>query len=115
MMTGPASDSDGMPYPIFRRRPAGPPGSPEAVMTTKVGLRIPAGLPFEDWERAGRQLSGLLDASSWWLGDWLLFGKDHYTDRYERVIGAVGLQYQTLRNSAWVARKFEIHRRRQAL
>ncbi|MFI9721774.1 LmbU family transcriptional regulator [Streptomyces sp. NPDC052396] len=87
----------------------------DQVLTTKTGLHIPIGLAFEEWERAGRQLSGLLNSSSWWLGDWLIFGKDHYADRYERGIRAAGLQYQTLRNYAWVSRRFEQHRRRSAL
>ncbi|MGW0811115.1 LmbU family transcriptional regulator [Nonomuraea sp. NPDC002799] len=85
------------------------------MLTTKIGLQIPVGLSFEEWERAGRQLTDLIDSSCWWLGDWLLFGKDHYADRYERGIRAVGLQYQTLRNYAWVARKFKFNRRRSAL
>ncbi|GLF99162.1 LmbU family transcriptional regulator [Streptomyces yaizuensis] len=85
------------------------------MLTTKTGLQIPAGLTFDDWERAGRQLSGILNSSSWWLGDWLVYGKDHYTDRYQRGIRAAGLQYQTLRNYAWVSRRFQLHRRRPAL
>ncbi|WP_229909808.1 LmbU family transcriptional regulator [Streptomyces flavofungini] len=85
------------------------------VLTTKVGLQMPAGLTFEDWERAGRQLSGIVNSSSWWLGDWLVYGKDHYTDRYQRGIRAAGLQYQTLRNYAWVSRRFDFSRRRAAL
>ncbi|WP_229911421.1 LmbU family transcriptional regulator [Streptomyces aurantiogriseus] len=85
------------------------------MLTTNVGLQIPAGLSFEDWERAGRQLSGLVNSSSWWLGDWLVYGKDHYTDRYERGLRAAGLQYQTLRNYAWVARRFDLSRRRATL
>ncbi|MEW1614248.1 MULTISPECIES: LmbU family transcriptional regulator [unclassified Streptomyces] len=85
------------------------------MLTTRVGLQIPAGLTFDDWERAGRQLSGILNSSSWWLGDWLVYGKDHYVDRYQRGIRAAGLQYQTLRNYAWVSRRFEFHRRRAAL
>ncbi len=87
----------------------------DQVFTTKVGLHIPTGLAFEEWERAGRRLSGLLNSSSWWLGDWLVYGKDHYADRYERGIRAAGLQYQTLRNYAWVSRRFEVQRRRSAL
>ncbi|MFJ6436007.1 LmbU family transcriptional regulator [Streptomyces sp. NPDC091416] len=87
----------------------------DQVLTTQVGLQIPVGLTFEDWERAGRQLSGILNSSSWWLGDWLVYGKDHYVDRYQRGIRAAGLQYQTLRNYAWVSRRFEFHRRRAAL
>ncbi|MFD7052733.1 LmbU family transcriptional regulator [Streptomyces mirabilis] len=85
------------------------------VLTTKVGLQLPAGLTFENWELAGRQLSGIVNSSSWWLGDWLVYGKDHYSDRYERGVRAAGLQYQTLRNYAWVSRRFEMKRRRAAL
>lgn len=85
------------------------------LLTTKVGLQIPADMTFEDWEQAGRKLSGILDSSSWWLGDWLVYGKDHYTDLYQRGIRAAGLSYQTLRNYAWVSRRFDFDRRRSAL
>ncbi len=87
----------------------------EEVLLTRVGLRMPTVLAFEDWERAGRQLSGIVDSSSWCLGDWLVYGKRHFADRYKRAIRAAGLQYQTLRNYAWVARRFSLDRRREAL
>jgi hypothetical protein len=76
---------------------------------------MPTGMAYDEWERAGRQLADVLDSSSWWLGDWLVYGKDHYTDRYQRGIRAVGLSYQTLRNYAWVSRRFDLTRRRPAL
>lgn len=85
------------------------------ALTTRVGLHMPSGLHFEDWERAGRTLAGIIDSSSWWLGDWLVYGKDNYSDRYETGIRAAGLKYQTLRNYAWVARRFEFGRRRVRL
>ncbi|MFG2887617.1 LmbU family transcriptional regulator [Streptomyces sp. NPDC048297] len=85
------------------------------MLTTRVGLQLPDVLSFEEWERAGRQLAGVLDSSSWWLGDWLTYGKDHYADRYEKGIQSAGLRYQTLRNYAWVARRFELGRRRGRL
>jgi hypothetical protein len=100
--------------PPQRRLPGEPPHRGQ-VMTTRVGLRMPSGASFAEWEQAGRQLSGIVDSSSWWLGDWLVFGKDHYMDRYQHGIRAVGLQYQTLRNYAWVSRRFEFDRRRPAL
>ncbi|MFD9889706.1 LmbU family transcriptional regulator [Amycolatopsis sp. NPDC059027] len=87
----------------------------DKVLATGVGLRIPTDLSFEEWTLAGKRLSGLMDASAWWLGDWLVFGKKYYSDSYQRVIRTVGLRYQTLRNYAWVARRFEIARRRSAL
>lgn len=101
--------------PSHSRRSRGAEQRREQVLTTNVGLHIPAGLAFEEWENAGRQLSGLLNSSSWWLGDWLVYGKAHYADRYERGIRAAGLQYQTLRNYAWVSRRFDLDRRRSAL
>jgi hypothetical protein len=87
----------------------------EQVLTTRIGLHMPTGLSFEDWERAGRQISSLVNSSTWWLGDWLVYGKEHYTDRYQRGIRSAGLQYQTLRNYAWVSRRFAFDRRRPAL
>lgn len=85
------------------------------VLTTRVGLQMPAKMAYDEWERAGRQLADVLDSSSWWLGDWMVYGKDHYTDRYQRGIRAAGLSYQTLRNYAWVSRRFDLTRRRPAL
>ncbi|MFI1075541.1 LmbU family transcriptional regulator [Streptomyces puniciscabiei] len=85
------------------------------VLTTRVGLQMPAKMAYDEWERAGRQLADVLDSSSWWLGDWLVYGKDHYTDRYQRGIRAAGLSYQTLRNYAWVSRRFDLTRRRPSL
>lgn len=123
-MTNRTSDLEGAKVATFRRRPQALPRQRRSsgdelrhgqVLTTKVGLQIPAGMSYEDWEQAGRQLSGIVDSSSWWLGDWLVHGKDHYTDRYQRGIRTAGLQYQTLRNYAWVARRFEFGRRRHAL
>ncbi|MFE0024392.1 LmbU family transcriptional regulator [Amycolatopsis sp. NPDC059021] len=116
------SVTDNVPAPeiagtLDRRLPAEvPPGrDDDQVLMTGVGLSIPADLSFEGWERAGRQLSGIVDSSSWWLGDWLVYGKKRYTDRYRRAIRAAGLQYQTLRNYAWVARRFDLGRRRAGL
>lgn len=97
------------------KRPAWDRHGDDQVMITGVGLRIPENLSYEAWERAGHQLSGIVNSSLWCLGDWLVYGKKTYTDRYMRAIRAVGLQYQTLRNYAWVSRRFEWHRRRQQL
>jgi len=80
-----------------------------------VALHIPAGLSFEEWAQAGRQLSNIVDSSAWWLGDWLVFGKTNYADCYQLAIQRAGLRYQTLRNYAWVARRFPVGRRRAML
>ena len=86
-----------------------------SVMTTKVALVMPDEMPFDEWERTGHKLAGIMSSSSWWLGDWLIYGRAKYTDRYERAVQAAGLQYQTLRNYAWVAGRFPPARRRDAV
>ncbi|MFY1623840.1 LmbU family transcriptional regulator [Micromonospora sp. WMMD735] len=85
------------------------------ILTTRVGLRIPAALTFERWQHAGSQISRIVDSSAWCLGDWLVYGQREYSDRYLRAIEESRLDYQTLRNYAWVARKFPIERRRETL
>ncbi|MFC5058750.1 LmbU family transcriptional regulator [Saccharothrix xinjiangensis] len=96
-----------------RRQPANP--AEKQILTTPVGLAFPRDVTFESWEQAGKRISRIASSSAWYLGDWLVFGQDKYTDRYRRAVEAVGLDYQTLRNYAWIARKFEPVRRRAGL
>jgi hypothetical protein len=85
------------------------------VLATRLGLRFAGALSFEGWERAGEQISRIVSSSAWCLGDWIVVGQSRFTDRYKQVIDAVGLDYQTVRNYAWVARRFEMSRRRDTL
>lgn len=85
------------------------------VATRRTSLAIPDGMTIDDWERIGRHIFVLSDSSGWWLGDWLIYGQDNYPDRYKRAIEETSLDYQTLRNYAWVARKFGPGRRRENL
>jgi hypothetical protein len=87
----------------------------DQILTTRVGLRIPDGLAFDAWQAAGAQIARVVNSSTWCLGDWLVYGEQRFSDRYRDAIAAVGLDYQTLRNYAWVTRRFELSRRRQCL
>jgi hypothetical protein len=86
-----------------------------AVLTGRTSLRLPPKLPFPAWQRVGRQLFLISDSSAWWLGDWLVFGEENFPDRYRHVVAETGLSYGTLRNYAWVARRFEVSRRHDKL
>lgn len=85
------------------------------ILTTPVGLRIPGQLPFPSWERAGAQLVRAVDSFAWCLGDWLVFGQQRFPDRYRVAVANVGLDYQTLRNYASVARRVTMPLRRPGL
>src|SRR5262245_53861054 len=82
------------------------------ILTTRVGLEFPTGLSFDAWAQAGRKIVQFIDSSAWYLGDWLVYGQDRYDDRYRLALHRAGLDYQTLRNYAWVVRRFDISRRR---
>ncbi|MFB9968296.1 LmbU family transcriptional regulator [Sinosporangium siamense] len=84
-------------------------------MTRRTALALPVGMPIAEWSRLGRQIFIISDSSAWWLGDWLIYGQAQYPDRYKRAVAETSLDYQTLRNYAWVARQFSVPRRRDKL
>jgi hypothetical protein len=89
-------------------------GTQATVRTS--GMVFPENLPERSWERIGAGLRELVNSSAWWLADWLIFGESTYGwRRYKEAIERTGLDYQTLRNYAWVGRRFEHHRRRENL
>jgi hypothetical protein len=83
--------------------------------STPTALHLRNGIPFDDWLDVGRRISLIASASGWWLGDWLVYGQRTYRERYRAALEATPLDYQTLRNYAWVARRFEQSRRRDGL
>jgi len=90
-------------------------GDSERVMLSGSGLQLPTQLRFERWLGIGRQLSAVSTSTAWCLGDWLAFGERTYPGRYRQAIEQTSLDYQTLRNYAWVARRFALSRRRDTL
>jgi hypothetical protein len=81
----------------------------------RVGMRFPRQLPYDKWLGIGLQLAAVSTSSAWCLGDWLIHGEDAYSGRYRDAIEHTALDYQTLRNYAWVARRFSLSRRRDTL
>lgn len=117
-MTVTSTPRTGISVPIVREPGCLCPVEPSdlhRILATRTGLRFPENLTYDGWERAGRQLSRLVDTSAWCLGDWLVYGQRRYADRYQRAVLAAGLDYQTLRNYAWVAGRFDWPRRRAEL
>jgi hypothetical protein len=82
---------------------------------SRIGLVLDDRLPYAKWQAIGERLTAQAKATSWWLGDWLAFGEDHYGARYADAIERTGLEYKTLRNYAVVARRFGVSRRRDTL
>jgi hypothetical protein len=93
---------------------AGRPGR-DGVKSSRTGMRFDPLMAIEDWKALGVKIVIYSEATAWWLGDWLAFGQMKYGRRYKEGIDLTGLEYQTLRNYAVVARRFELSRRRDNL
>src|SRR3954470_2699940 len=97
------------------RSRAGGPRRSRGVRSSVTAASFDPLLEFEAWREFGVKLGSYGNATQWWLGDWLVFGRMKYGRRYKDAIAATGLDYQTLRNYAVVARRFERSRRRANL
>jgi hypothetical protein len=102
-----------VPQPAERTRSPAPPST--LARPAPASLRLPLSMSYGDWASAGRQLARLSHGVAWALGDWLLYGQAHFRSRYRDALAATGLDYQTLRNYAWVARNVPPSRRRDKL
>jgi hypothetical protein len=91
-----------------------PEADPDASYT-HVSLGLSPDLTFERWQAIGRRVAGIAEASTWWLADWAAYGEASYGEKYRPAVEATGIGYQTLRNYAWVAGRFEVSRRRDKL
>jgi hypothetical protein len=103
------------PVPGGQRPEGGWLGLGRLAATSRVGLHLPPDLKLTDWRHVGHQILLIADSSAWWIGDWLVFGQKNYPERYRHAMQETSLDYQTLKNYAWVARRFPLSSRRAAL
>ncbi len=87
----------------------------KSVILRRSGLAFSCAPSLRSWEQIGQQLLTFAESSTWWIADWLAYGEAAFQDRYREAIKRTSLSYQTLRNYAWVARQFELSRRRDTL
>lgn len=78
------------------------------------GLVLPENTTVEVWASIGRSLYWSAQDFQWQLGDWAVFGCKKY-GKLKEFAEANGINYQTLRNIAWVAENVELSRRRDTL
>lgn len=82
---------------------------------TATSLSLPAGLPYEEWERVGRLLQSTAKSIRWFIGDWLLHGERAYGEQFVQAVEATGRKVQDIKNMMWVSEHVEKSRRRDSL
>ncbi len=78
-------------------------GSNDAYALTAVAATLREGLTFTEWLLVGRRLLGLVDASAWWIGDWLAYGGWRYGTKYRIAVEHLQLNYDRIRDYAYVS------------
>jgi hypothetical protein len=106
--SGGAAVADGDMAAAAMRQPA----TSRWLRSTRTSVQFDPLTPYQLWSHLGARLGVYANGMPWWLGDWLAFGQMKYGRRYRDAIVTTGLEYQTLRNYAAVARRFEPSRRR---
>jgi hypothetical protein len=74
--------------------------------------KIPANTQWEEWVKAGNVLQTIHKHINFWIGDWILFGEQYFSDTYSQAIFLTGKSDITLRNCAWIASVFPPEQRR---
>jgi phage N-6-adenine-methyltransferase len=78
---------------------------------SRIGYDAPETLTFDQWAADGEKISAFNAATRWMIGDWARAG-ERWGDKYEVVIEATGLAYNTINNTKTVTKAFEFTRRR---
>lgn len=89
-------------------------GLPADCEATPLVLKLPEDLSLDSWAAIGRELCRSEQMMKWWIGDWANFGFRKY-GQLKEFAEANGINYQTLRDLAWVSEKVEMSRRRDNL
>jgi hypothetical protein len=102
-----------------RHRSAGAQRAPGSDRRGRLGFGV-AWAPGRDLERPewiqwGQKLGAMSRVSNWWVGDWLQYGTSRWGEKYSEAARITGYDIKTLRNYAYVAKRFDLSRRRDKL
>lgn len=71
---------------------------------TRLGLVMRTGATEADWRAAGAAITLVGEAYQWLVGDWLVIGEHRWGRSYQEAAAALELEYNTIKEWAWVAR-----------
>lgn len=85
------------------------------VRFTELGLELPDSMPREVWGEILVTVARIYRGSPWAVGDALNYGDIHYGETYAQWSNDTGLSPERLANLKWVAGRFPMYKRREAL
>jgi hypothetical protein len=84
------------------------PNSESKFTLTPCGIDFHGDLSFEEWEKIGEKLGDAERSMGLMIGDWINYAENKWGEKYNEAIACTGLEYRTLRNYAYVARRVQL-------
>lgn len=85
------------------------------VITSNMGLQIVGEPTFEAWSEIVAVYTHIDDRSSWWLGDAIVYGEEHFGEKYAQVVDVGDKKHQTILNIVSVCQRVQQSRRRDCM
>ncbi|MEI7912311.1 MAG: hypothetical protein WCK77_21980 [Verrucomicrobiota bacterium] len=82
---------------------------------SRRGIQFHGDLSFEEWGALGEKLGDADRSIGFMIGDWINYAEQKWSEKYNDAIACTGLEYQTLANYAYVARKVQFSSREENL
>lgn len=80
-----------------------------------ISLSLPDHLEYDDWANIFAGLKNVSRSVMFWIGDALLYGEGHYSEKFAQVVDSLEYSPETIRNAMWVARNVPKERREVTL
>jgi hypothetical protein len=75
---------------------------------TPTGIEFHQDLDFDEWNDLGQKLAPIGKSIGFIIGDWINYAENKWGEKYNEAIACTGLEYRTLKNYAYVARKVQL-------
>lgn len=90
-------------------------GESKSFSLTNRGLVVEGTPTTQEWTNLGKALKKADHRIQWWIGDWMNYGERTYGKTYKKAAQDTGFTAESLRNYAYVARKFQTSLRNDTL
>ena len=81
---------------------------------SSTSLDLPHGVQLNTWIEIGRSIGTVTEAARWWLGDFLIYGDQHYGQDHTQIFdpdAGAAWSWETLRQYRWVSERVPLENR----
>ena len=85
------------------------------VTWSQSGITLDPDTTYDEWQEIGKRLMFLEKNIQFALGDWLNYGEHKWGDKYAQAVQELPYSHGSLRDMAWVSKRFDLSERSDKL